>query len=177
MTETVELDLHNDLVAIDHANESIALDLVGQAVELAGGPDAPPVALDLAATAGVELTYSTDTEEVMLQATTETIALALSDVDINLDATAAPAIELDFGSGLPGPPGPEGPPGTASSTYAHSQASAASVWTITHALGYRPNVTVADSAGTVLYADVIYVDDVTIEITHSWPTAGYAYLS
>jgi hypothetical protein len=77
--------------------------------------------------------------------------------------------------GPPGPVGPEGPPGTSSGFYRHSQASAAAQWTFMHDLQYPPAVTVVDSAGTVLYGDVTYIDDFNIQIDFAYPTAGYAY--
>lgn len=97
---------------------------------------------------------------------------------VTVVGTSTPAIiEIDIGGrqGPPGPPGPAGDPGLVS--YQHAEAAASVAWTVVHPLPFRPNVTVVDSAGTVLYADVAYLDDQTIEITFSWPTAGYAYLS
>lgn len=74
--------------------------------------------------------------------------------------------------------GPVGPPGPATfAFYRHSQAAASDRWLVDHDLVYPPSVTVVDSAGTVLIADVTYLDDFHIQIDFGWPTAGYAYLS
>lgn len=175
MSQPVELDL-------DPTVEAVALDLVGQAVTLEA-PAAQPVAvalvdqwvgLDLSTEAvGLDLV---DGDVVTLDLGDQNVALALTDFTVQLDLGTTQGVTLELG-GEQGPPGPPGPAGPGGGSYVHSQAAAAVVWIITHALGYRPNVTVVDSAGTVLYADVVYIDDATIQITHSWPTAGFAYLS
>lgn len=54
---------------------------------------------------------------------------------------------------------------------------AALVWTITHELGFFPNVTVTDTAGDPLLADPRYPDLNTVVVTFGQPTAGTAYLS
>jgi hypothetical protein len=77
-----------------------------------------------------------------------------------------------------GEPGPEGPPGPAGgAVYVHSQLAAASTWTITHALGIFPNVTVVDSLDRQMITDLDYLDANTIQVTLSAATAGKAYLS
>ena len=77
---------------------------------------------------------------------------------------------VDISSGSPGPPGPAG------GTYTHVQSTAAAVWTITHGLGYRPNVTVVDSTGRQVEGDVVYSgSDVIVSFSSAF--AGTAYLS
>ena len=73
--------------------------------------------------------------------------------------------------------GPPGPPGPGLSTFTHTQAVPASVWTITHNLGRRPSVTVVDSAGTVVIADPAYISDNQITVTFGAPFSGAAYLN
>lgn len=75
--------------------------------------------------------------------------------------------------GIQGEVGPAGPPSL--SFYRHHQTSASDTWLIEHDLFYPPSVTIVDSAGTVLLADVFYIDDFHIQVTFSAPTAGYAY--
>lgn len=75
--------------------------------------------------------------------------------------------------GIQGLVGPAGPPSL--SFYRHHQTSASDMWLIAHDLFYPPAVTVVDSAGTVLYPDVSYLDDFHIQVQFSYPTAGYAY--
>jgi hypothetical protein len=180
MSQPVELDL-------DPTVDAVALDLIGQAVTLEAVTAAPPVTVNLADQhVGLDLS----TEAVGLDLVDgDLITLDLGDqsVDLSLATTATIALDLTAGQGVTlelggeqGPPGPEGPPGPQGDSggfYTHSQAAPSTAWTITHALGYRPNVTTVDSAGTVLYGDVTYIDDATIEVSFSWPTAGFAYLS
>jgi hypothetical protein len=79
--------------------------------------------------------------------------------------------------GIQGIQGEIGPPGPPPAFYRHHQTSASDQWLIQHDLPYRPAVTIVDSAGTVLIADVVYVDDLNVQVGFSAPTAGYAYLS
>lgn len=59
----------------------------------------------------------------------------------------------------------------------YTQGSASAVWTITHALGGRPAVTVVDSAGTVVIGEVSYNSDSEVTITFTSPFSGAAYLT
>lgn len=69
-------------------------------------------------------------------------------------------------------------PTTGDEHYLHQQAVAASLWTITHNLGFYPSVTVIDSAGTQVEADPVYLSDsaLTIEFPGG-AMAGSAALS
>lgn len=69
--------------------------------------------------------------------------------------------------GKPGAPG--------GSTYTHAQAIAAAVWTVPHNLGRRPSVTVADHLGNVVHADVTYLDNDLVQVTHGAAITGFAY--
>lgn len=80
-------------------------------------------------------------------------------------------------SNIPGPQGPTGPPGPAGGTGVFIQNSPAAQWIITHALGYRPNVSIVDSGGVVVEGRVQYVDATTILADFSTPFSGVAYLS
>jgi hypothetical protein len=82
--------------------------------------------------------------------------------------------------GPPGPTGPQGPPGPAGEmgAYRHVQATAATVWSITHALAFRPNVTAVDSTGREIWpGDVDYPSATTVTLTFSAAVGGEAYLS
>ena len=80
--------------------------------------------------------------------------------------------------GNPGIQGPPGLPGGAPQAYVHSQVTPENVWTITHGLGYNPNVTIVDSAGTEVIGLVKYIDINTIEVTFGDSVfGGKAYLS
>lgn len=61
--------------------------------------------------------------------------------------------------------------------YVHTQSSAASVWTITHGLGFIPNVTVVDSGGSVVEGSYNYPNSNTVILTFNGSFSGKAYLS
>lgn len=88
------------------------------------------------------------------------------------------ATDATFDFTLPrGDTGPQGPPGIDTGFYRHNQAAPATVWSITHNLGFYPAVTVQDSAGSVVYGDVAYVDVNNVTITFDSAFGGYANLS
>lgn len=132
----------------------------------------------------VELNLTED-EGVQLDLVDQEVILSLDDVDVTLDVVGEVGPRGPTGSTGPlgpvgpqgnvGPVGPEGPAGTSSGYYRHSQASADVRWIVVHDLNYLPAVTVVDSAGTELFGDVTYLDDHTIQIDFTWPTAGFAY--
>lgn len=74
--------------------------------------------------------------------------------------------------------GPQGPPGQGQ-TVAHVfvQSLPISVWTIVHGLNFVPNITVVDTAGSVVEGDYSYPDENTIVATFKGAFAGKAYLS
>lgn len=61
--------------------------------------------------------------------------------------------------------------------YIHDQQVPSTVWTINHNLNFNPNVSIVDSAGTVVEGDCQYINSGTIVITLSAAMAGKAYLS
>jgi hypothetical protein len=61
--------------------------------------------------------------------------------------------------------------------HVHTQSSAATSWSITHALTGYPSVTVVDSAGTVVIGDVQYNSTTSITVTFQSAFAGKAYLT
>lgn len=61
--------------------------------------------------------------------------------------------------------------------YVHNQGAPASTWVVTHALSFYPNVTVVDSAGTVVVGNVHYDSPTQLTLTFSAPFSGKAYLS
>lgn len=84
-------------------------------------------------------------------------------------------------TGATGPTGPTGPAGSgggATGTLTWSQATAATVWTIPHNLGYYPNVTAVDSSGTEIFPGTVkYLSGTTVELDFSAAVGGFAYLS
>lgn len=80
-------------------------------------------------------------------------------------------------STVPGPQGPPGAPGSAPQAYEHDQVTPATVWTVVHNLGYRPNVLVKDSAGTTQLGETDHVSINELTITFLAAFGGKAYLS
>jgi len=72
--------------------------------------------------------------------------------------------------------GGSGGSGGASKNLVFNQSMPASIWSVTHNFGYNPSVTVTDESGTVIVADVSYLDLNTLTITFAVPTSGSAYL-
>jgi hypothetical protein len=83
-------------------------------------------------------------------------------------------------------PGPQGPSGLAGVqndaipelvAYTHTQSSTSNTWTIAHNLNFYPNVSVFDSAGTMVEGSVTHTDETQLIITFSATISGKAYLS
>ncbi|MFI8942742.1 hypothetical protein [Streptomyces syringium] len=97
---------------------------------------------------------------------------------------AAPAVDLaDVAPTAPaageyvvvtGPPGPVGPPGA---TYQHTQGTPAATWQVNHQLGYRPNISIINGAGRVVYADIEHSTTNLAVITFPTAFAGTATCS
>lgn len=63
------------------------------------------------------------------------------------------------------------------SEYTHHQSTPSSGWSITHNLGYIPNVFTIDESGVDILGSVQSVTTTSMSILFSKPVAGYAYLS
>ena len=61
-------------------------------------------------------------------------------------------------------------------SYFHTQGSAANVWTVTHNLGFRPDVAVTDTGGSVVVGAVAHTSLNELQITFSAAFAGFANL-
>jgi hypothetical protein len=61
--------------------------------------------------------------------------------------------------------------------HVHTQTSPSSTWTIIHALGGKPSVTVVDTGDNVVHGDVQYISATQIQCSFSDPFAGKAYLT
>jgi hypothetical protein len=79
------------------------------------------------------------------------------------------------GTNMVGPQGAQGDPGVA--TYIHVQENASTTWTITHNLGFYPNIEVVDSAGNAVIGNYQFTNLNTLIATFTDPFAGKAYLS
>jgi hypothetical protein len=82
--------------------------------------------------------------------------------------------------GVVGPQGPAGAPGVsgaAAASYVHDQTVPAATWVVEHDLGMYPNVTVVDSAGSLIEGDVTYDNNNQITLNFSGAFSGKAYIS
>lgn len=61
--------------------------------------------------------------------------------------------------------------------YVFAQNTASNVWTINHTLGGKPQITVVDSADTVVTGEVTYNSNSQVTVTFTAPFSGYAYLT
>jgi hypothetical protein len=61
--------------------------------------------------------------------------------------------------------------------YVHIQEVSSSVWNITHGLGFTPNITVVDTAGTVVEGSYNYPNSNTVVLSFIGAFSGRAYLS
>jgi hypothetical protein len=73
-----------------------------------------------------------------------------------------PAITINQGGGL---------------QYSYHQSAASTIWTITHNLGFVPNVTTVNEAGTEIIGVVTTLNSAVAVVEFSDAVAGYAYLS
>jgi hypothetical protein len=70
------------------------------------------------------------------------------------------------------------PAGPGTLAYQHVQATAATTWTITHNLSFRPNVTAVDSTGRAIVPGAVdYPSATAVTLTFSAAVGGAAYLS
>ena len=62
-------------------------------------------------------------------------------------------------------------------SFEHNQGSASNSWTITHNLGFKPNVTVIDSAGNIVEGEITYTNSNSLTVSFASAFSGKAYLS
>lgn len=61
--------------------------------------------------------------------------------------------------------------------FVHTQGTTATTWTINHTLGGYPSVTVVDSARTVVFGEVNYVNTSQVVVNFTSAFSGSAYLT
>lgn len=74
------------------------------------------------------------------------------------------------GVGPAGPTGPTGPAGSGGTTFV--QPTPSTSWTINHNLGFRPQVTVLTTGGSVMWAEITHPTVNQTVILHKTPVAG-----
>jgi hypothetical protein len=101
-------------------------------------------------------------------------------VSPSVTPSTAPS-EVIVYEGQPGPKGDKGDPGepgeTQTISFIHTQNAVSSTWSITHNLGFYPNVQAQDSSGTTIEGSMRYVNANQLTIEFSVGTTGTAYLS
>jgi hypothetical protein len=106
---------------------------------------------------------------------------------VQIDKTGN-SVTIAYGGpqGVQGPTGPTGATGPgglvagdipALVSYTHTQSAASSSWTITHNLKFKPNVTVFDSAGTMVEGSITHTTINSLTIAFSATISGTAHLS
>lgn len=120
------------------------------------------------------------TEPVIISGGTTPAPVTISgasteEITVTTGPPSAP-VDITF-AGTAGPAGPAGPAGAEGGHYRHTQSVAATVWIIEHNLGYRPAVTITDSAGTLNVGDVRHLDANTVRAEFINAFGGYAECS
>ena len=127
-----------------------------------------------------EVQVSVEREAVELSVAVQaepSVGVSVAEVTLPLVVVEQGVIGAPGETGDTGAQGPVGPPGPPGSNYTHTQMIPSDIWTIPHALGAFPSVTVVDSGGTELLPDVQYLDDQTLIVRLAAATAGKAYLN
>jgi hypothetical protein len=95
-----------------------------------------------------------------------------------IDITLLPGVPGQRGpKGDTGPQGATGPQGPSGQSFTYTPSDARTTWTITHNLGFNPNVTVSDSFGTEYFGQISYTNSNSLTLTFSQAVYGTAYLS
>ena len=64
-----------------------------------------------------------------------------------------------------------------SARHTHTQATVATTWTINHALGGYPSVSIVDSSKTVVVGEITYTSTSQVVVNFTSAFSGYAYLT
>ena len=104
------------------------------------------------------------------------------DGDWYIDELAHTMVGPKFNGTWPAPVsmvGPQGVPGPGGigQSFTHQQFASEDTWNITHPLPFIPNVSVVDSAGTVVHGDIRVLTPNQIQLRFSAPFSGSAFLS
>jgi len=125
----------------------------------------PTVTVNAGGTTTVTATSTTDTTPVNVTTTTT----STTSPSVSVSSPTVSPVNVTYGT--------PGPAGISGGSFTFTQNNAASVWTITHNLGYNPAVTATDISGNGIFGDVAFAGPNALTITFSGVIAGYAYLS
>jgi hypothetical protein len=110
-------------------------------------------------------------------ATVRVQAAATPKLVINGPVQGVPGPQGDIGErGEAGPPGPPGPAGPNAQGLVIIQSQPSAIWEITHALGYKPTVSVYDNDSEEVEAEVIHQSTTQLTVYLSAPLAGFVRL-
>ena len=101
---------------------------------------------------------------------TTTVRVTSAGQKVTIVQSASPAPASSGG-------GSDGGGSTGKGTYTYTQSQAATVWMIPHDLGRFPAVTVLDTDGNVIMADVQHLSAAVVSIGFAAPLAGKALLT
>jgi len=62
-------------------------------------------------------------------------------------------------------------------SHEHTQGAASNSWVVNHNLGFKPNVTVVDSAGNIVEGEITYTNSNSLTVSFESAFSGYAYIS
>lgn len=124
-----------------------------------------------------DVTASTDIVVIEFDEVAVDSEVVVAPVDTDVTCASETVVIVTGGKGEKGDPGEPGEPGSGSTAYTHEQITPAALWTITHGLGFYPNVTVVDSAGSGVEGEVVYLDMNSLTVTFTSAFGGFAYLS
>ena len=62
-------------------------------------------------------------------------------------------------------------------SHEHTQGAASNSWVVNHNLGFKPNVTVVDSAGNIVEGEITYTNSNSLTVSFQSAFSGYAYIS
>lgn len=126
----------------------------------------------------------TEGTEVVIEQDDASVVVAVEEVVTTVvvaaenDIVTATEVQVETVSvGTQGPPGAAGAPGADGGSFHHIQAGVSATWTVTHNLGYRPNVTAFNSADGEVEGDVTHISVNEFTITFTSAFSGYAVCS
>ena len=121
-----------------------------------------------------------------------TVSVTETPIDVVLDDSGTISVNLSpttvvVEASTTGPQGPSGLQGLAGIqgatgeapivSYVYNQSNTSDTWEITHNLGWYPNVTVVDSAGSIVEGEIEYPSSSAIRLLFAYAFSGNAYLS
>ena len=124
-------------------------------------------------TGTISIDADDDTPTVTIPISGETV-VAVRSPDLANVVVPGPETVVVRAVGVMGPPGADGAVGGA---YEHLQAIPSDTWTVSHGLGYWPNVAIVDTLGRQVQGEVSYPDLNTVVISFTAAFSGRAFLS